>query len=362
MKNLLSIFCAAVFLFSACGKEKGYKIVGNIEGLKDGMIYLSSADKNSLNKIDSVKAVGGTFSFTGSVELPEVRYIQLSPREIIPFFVENSSISVTGSLDSLNKVVITGSETNDIFQIFFKKVNDWTKESQDLQMRYRKAQMSGNQDEMKNVQIDAEAISENRRVFVENFVTENSNSVVAPYIALFQLAPNMSPDEIDSLLNTFDPSIKGSMYVKMLEDIVTAARVTEIGALAPDFELETIDGGSVKLSSLRSKVVLLDFWASWCAPCRQMSPALKKMYESLKSNKNFEMISISVDRDRNAWKKAVKEDGLTWIMAFDDKGKTGMNYNVKTIPHTVLLDQEGKIVALDLHGQELENKIKSLLD
>jgi len=362
MKNFMGIICAAIFLFSSCGKEKGYKIVANIDSLQDGTVYLSSADKNSLTKIDSVEALGGAFTFTGSVDFPEVLYIQLSEREYIPFFVENSKISITGSLDSLNKVEISGSETNDIFQIFFKKVNEWAKESRELQSRYMQAQAGGNEDEMKNVQIDAEAISENRKVFVENFVEKNNSSVVAPYIALFQLAPNMKPDEVDSLINTFDPAIKGSKYVKMLEEIVTAARATEIGAVAPEFELGTIDGGIVKLSSLRGKVVLLDFWASWCVPCRKMSPALKKMYESLKSNSNFEMISISVDRDPNAWKKAVEEDGMTWIMAFDDKGKTGTAYNVKTIPHTVLLDQEGKIAALDIRGEELEVKIKSLLE
>ena len=165
------------------------------------------------------------------------------------------------------------------------------------------------------------AITENRKVFVENFVSENNNSVVAPYIALFQLAPQMKPSEIETLINSFDPSIKSSVYVGMLQEMVDAAHASEVGAVAPDFNLETLDGGKVKLSTLQGKVVLLDFWASWCGPCRKMNPSMKKLYEELKSDSNFEMISISVDKDQNAWKKAVEEDGLIWTMAFDDKGK-----------------------------------------
>ena len=155
MKNFIGILCAALVLFSSCG-EKGYKIEAQIEGLEDGWVYLSSADKNSLNKIDSVEAVAGAFILTGSVDMPEVRYIQLSEREYIPFFIENSDIKVTGLRDSISNVTILGSATNDIFQEFLKKVNEWAKESQELQSRYMQAQMKGDQEAMKDVQIDAE--------------------------------------------------------------------------------------------------------------------------------------------------------------------------------------------------------------
>ena len=136
------------------------------------------------------------------------------------------------------------------------------------------------------------------------------------------------------------------------------------GDFAKEIALPTIKGDTLKLSSLRGKVVLLDFWASWCGPCRSSNKTLGKTYDKYKS-KGFEIFSVSIDENKNAWERAIKKDKITWLQVNDDKGwygKVPMAWNIYQIPTSYLIDKEGRLVAMDAEGKELEALLKDLLN
>jgi len=136
------------------------------------------------------------------------------------------------------------------------------------------------------------------------------------------------------------------------------------GKPALEIELPTMKGDSIKLSSLKGKVVLLDFWASWCGPCRASNRSLVKLYEKYKA-KGFEIFSVSIDEDKKDWEKAIKKDRITWLQVNDNKGwygKTPTSWNIYQIPTSYLIDKDGRLIAMDLEGRELESMLKDLLN
>lgn len=151
-------------------------------------------------------------------------------------------------------------------------------------------------------------------------------------------------------------------YMVELKSNIDNAKNFLIGAVAPDFEQNTPDDQSMKLSDLRGKVVLVDFWASWCGPCRRENPHVVKLYDKYKS-KGFEVLGVSLDRTKDKWEKAITKDKLTWSHVSDLKGwknKVAKQYSVTSVPHTILLDQEGRILARNLRGADLDAKLKEL--
>lgn len=158
---------------------------------------------------------------------------------------------------------------------------------------------------------------------------------------------------------TLDPAATQS-----LESELRQSRSFTVGGQAPDFEQATPEGQPMKLSELRGKIVLIDFWASWCGPCRRENPNVVKLYNAYK-DKGFDILAVSLDNSRDRWLDAIAKDGLTWHHVSDLQGwknSVAQTYGVTSIPHTVLLDAEGRIIARNLRGQELEKKVAELLD
>jgi thiol-disulfide isomerase/thioredoxin len=152
--------------------------------------------------------------------------------------------------------------------------------------------------------------------------------------------------------------------VASLEAEIAEVRAFMVGGVAPDFSQQTPEGETLNLSDLRGKVVLVDFWASWCGPCRRENPNVVRLYEEY-ADRGFEILGVSLDRQRDRWLKAIEDDGLEWKHVSDLKGwqnAVAQQYNISAIPHTILLDAEGRIIARNLRGAALEGKLRELFD
>ncbi len=364
MKNFNFLIILLIVLAACQSNNTSYKISGNIAGLDSGVVYLVKAQAGAPLMIDTSDIVNGEFSFSGEITIPELHYLRLNDREYFAqFFLENESIDVKTYKDSLSSTVVSGSPETDVFNAYLDELELLSKQVRDLQGQYQTAIQRGNQDEIDRIEIDRKAALENMKVFAKNFVRENSTSVVAPFITLSQLTQQLQYDELKELMDLFPAEISESVYMVELKKAVDDLGKTAVGVEAPDFTMNDTEGNPLTLSSLRGKYVLIDFWASWCAPCRQENPNVVKLYNEYK-DKGFDILGVSLDRDKAAWLKAIEDDGLTWNHVSDLKywqNEVAQLYGVRGIPYTVLLDPEGKIAAKNLRGQQLEDKLKELL-
>ncbi len=363
MRNVLAILVFAMAAISCHSAKDEFSIKGSIAGVKTGKIYLLKLVGEQPQPIDTANIVDGKFAFKGKMEIPDIRILRLDDQNYFAtFFLDNANITVTANKDSLRNTKITGSPTQDIFKIYISEMEKLNKDVMALQGKYQNAMSTGNTAEAEKAKIDYQAMIDNNKVYTKNFVKEHSNSVVSAYITIFQLANQLDATELDSITSKFAPEISKSEYVVKLKEIIQEQKKTAVGAMAPDFTMNDPEGKPIQLSSLKGKIVLVDFWASWCGPCRQENPNIVKMYQQY-HGKGFEILGVSLDKTKEDWVKAIKDDNLTWMHVSDLQywqNAAARLYSVNAIPQSFLLDRDGKIIGKGLRGEQLEKKLSEL--
>jgi len=363
MRNYLAILVLAAAIFSCQTAKNEYLIKGSITGVDAGKVYLQKLVDGKPKSVDSTDIAGGKFTFKGKMAMPDIRFLRLNQKDYFAqFFLDNADITVRASKDSLRNTKVTGSPTQDIFQIYITEMEKLNKDVLALQAKYQNAMTTGNTNEAEKAKIDYQAMIDNNLVYTKNFVKEHSSSVVSAYITIAQLSTQLEGTELDSIVSKFPPEISTSEYVVKLKEIVLEQKKTSVGAIAPDFTMNTPEGKPIQLSSFRGKTVLVDFWASWCAPCRQENPNLVKLYQQYHS-KGLEILGVSLDRNKEEWVKAIQNDQLSWIHVSDLQfwqNSAARLYSVNVVPQSFLLDKEGKIIAKFSKPGQLENKLKEL--
>ena len=364
-KLLWAVFGIAMLV--AC-QPKGYKVSGTLEGAADGKVYLKTIKEGQPQAIDTADVVGQKFMFEGdAVKDAQLHLIFYADGQVpIVFFLENANITITANHDRFQEAVITGSPVNELLKKFIDQTpgKDRLNEIRNESMQ---AQISQDQEQMKVLGEEANSIMEDQKAYYKKFVNDNSDNAVGAFLAL-QAASSMELEELKALITKFEANLGDHTYVQELKKIVEpleahakAQEATKEGNVAPEFSLNTKGGEAVALSSFRGKYVLVDFWASWCQPCRQENPNVVKAYNTFNS-KGFEVFSVSVDQDESKWQNAVKEDGLVWAQVRDAEGDVAKMYAIQSIPTTLLLDKGGKIIAKNLRGAALEEKLAELLN
>ncbi len=362
MRNVLTILIFALAAFSCQSAKDEYSIKGSIAGVDKGKVYLQKIVEGQPKTVDSTNVTDGKFSFKGKMGIPEFRVLRLNDREYFAqFFLDNANITVAAKKDSLRATKITGSPTNDVFKAYAAEMDKLGKEMRELQEKYQNAMSTGNTDAENKAKIDYQAMIDNNKVFTKNFIKEHSNSVVSAFI-LIQLATQFESNDVEDMVNKFTPEIEKSEYVVKLKELVQEQKKTAIGAVAPDFTMNDTEGKPVSLSSFKGKIVLVDFWASWCGPCRQENPNVVNLYKQYHS-KGFEILGVSLDRAKEEWLKAIKDDNLTWTHVSDLQfwqNAAARLYGVNSIPQSFLLDKDGKIIGKSLRGDQLAKKLAEL--
>ena len=327
--------------------------------------------------IDSAEITAGNFEFNGKVLNPVNAYLVIDRKgagfshldntaDVLSFYIDKGEITVT-TADSISKAQITGSPINDDNKRLLTQLKPVIDEAKALQFESVKASPAEqNTAEFQNkMQARHKKLELEEKATLKKFIVANPSSYLS-LLALYSVGgPSPNPPEIDSLYKVLSPELKNTESARNFEKSLDALRSTAVGVMAPDFTQADVNGTPVKLSSFRGKYVLIDFWASWCGPCRQENPNVVKAYNRFK-DKNFTILGVSLDKtDGKAnWLAAIKSDGLTWTEVSDLKfwnNEAAELYAVKSIPANFLIDPTGKIIARDLRGDDLENELQQVL-
>lgn len=351
-------------LFFSCQQSPKFTVEAEIEGLKDGKVYLKLSNAGMTVPIDSTTSAGGKFTFKGTVEVPDLYYLVGEDRVSIPLMLENSPIVIAGNVSDLKSISITGSKTQDEYHDLELKIQDLGKQFDALYSQYKEAM--NNKDSLTSALLESrlDSLDREQTGFYKSFVTENGASFVAPVI-LQKFQYGMEADELQSYLVKFSPEVMKGQSAKLLADRVAVLEKVAVGRIAPDFTLNDSIGNPVKLSEIYSQheLTLVDFWASWCGPCRQENPNVVSTWKDY-SSKGFTVLGVSCDSDRDRWLKAIAQDQLTWYHVSDLKGwgnEAAKLYGINSIPSSFLLDKSGTIIAKNLRGANLRGKIAEIL-
>ena len=360
MKKFTYLLAVAA-VFTACNSgNNGYTVTGTVEGAADGdTVYLETVEGRQFVKLDSAVIKGGTFTFKGTQDTAVNRYISYKAEgkdgAAIDFFLENGKINVALTKDN---DAVTGTPNNDAYQEIRAQINDISKKMNAIYEAMGNTSLSDEQKEAK--QKEGAQLEEQYDKAIKEGVQKNITNPVGVFL-FKQTFYNNSTDENEALLQQIPANFQNDETIVRIKEMTDKQKKTAVGTQFVDFEMQTPEGKTVKLSDYvgKGKVVLVDFWASWCGPCRREMPNLVETYAKYKG-KNFEIVGVSLDQDGAAWKEAIKKLDMTWPQMSDLKfwqSEGAQLYAVNSIPHTVLIDGSGKIIARGLHGEELQAKI-----
>jgi len=364
MKKVIYLFAASV-LMAACSSEPHYTLKGKIDGSDTITFYLQKREAGKMVSIDSAVSKNGSFTLkSGNIDFPQM--VQLAAgetRKRVSFYLENSEISVTGTIDSLFKAKVTGSKTQDEYQKFLDSNKPLSNTYAEIYGQYQEANRAGDAAKASAIEKQLDSLQKEMGNLQKNFVKENPKSYVTPSI-LSSLAYEMEANEIEAAINELDTAVAAIPSMKALRDRVQVMKAVAIGQKAPDFILDDVNGNPVALSSkIGAKLLLIDFWAAWCGPCRQENPNVVKVYTEF-NKKGFDVFGVSLDQSKDDWVKAIADDKLTWTHVSDLQywsNAAAKMYAVNAIPANFLLDETGTIIGRNLRGEELYNKVNEVL-
>ncbi|MBB5441179.1 peroxiredoxin [Pedobacter sp. AK017] len=367
MRKISVILLCALLSAAAFAQKKPFTVQGKVNGtVKEGKYVYSFYIIGEDMVLDSAKVKNDRYTLKGSVG--QSAMMTISHRRYGPdvkIFIGPSARIMVIHKNSLKEVVVSGSKENLAYNKVRTSLARYYNKMSEMDGAYSAAMKSNDRSALKVIEADSKVIYDNMMNDVyPNYIKSNPNSPIAFAMLDEYIGGTVDARKLEPLYNVLSRDNKNSTEGKRWAKLLATAKLTSIGTKAPDFVQSDTSGRPVSLSSMRGKYVLVDFWASWCGPCRAENPNVLKAYNRLK-DQGFDVIGISIDSDKKAWIKAIKEDKMPWQQVSDLKGnknEAAMLYDVDAIPQNWLLDPDGVVLEINLRGENLADQIERLMN
>lgn len=358
------ILTAISFGFSSGDpKDKGFVITGKIKGFTYPYIYFAHTE-DGVSKLDSCAVKGGTFKFTGKVSEPEMVFLHTKDRRLQKvFYAENVNMQVEGDFSALDRIVIKGSKVQDDYAELETQIQAHRNRVMNLYNASEAAKNAGDSVKMKELLKHGESLYRMEYDIRMQFILTHPHSPAALQ-ELMVWTNEANYRTAKTLYYILSPEVKSLKKAKEVAQRLDNLETVDLGNAFQDFTQNDIDGKPVSLSSYKGKYVLLEFWASWCGPCRAENPNLKQAYSKYK-DKGLNILGVSLDDNEARWKNALEKDNLPWAQVSDLKGwrnEAAVKYGIQAIPANFLIDPQGKIVHRNLRGEELNKVLEKIFN
>jgi len=350
-----------VAAISQGNQVNGFSITGNVKGLPEkSRVFLIDAN-NPTDTVAKASVKTGTFVLNGHVAEPnlyELNFGSTLKKDML--FIGNDKVQVNGSIENVKELKVTGSSSQEDFEIFQKTFNPYFTRLNTLSQQINASAGVPKRDSLIKVY---GAVAASVQMELDQFIQVKKSSYVSPFVLV--VVSQLSDDVflMEKRLNSLSSDVQGGFYGKYLREQIENGKIGAIGTDEIDFTQNDTTGAPVTLSSFKGKYVLIDFWASWCKPCRMENPNVLAAYNKFKG-KNFTVLGVSLDRARDPWVKAINDDNLNWSQVSDLKfwnNEVAVKYRIQSIPQNFLIDPNGKIIGKNLRGADLEAKLCELL-
>jgi peroxiredoxin len=359
MQKFLLVFLLLPVI-SFAQKSNGFEIKAKINGLQDSTkVSLKSGSDSKI--LASAISLGGEFVLSGKLENADICILSFSGfTEVSDIFITNEPLLITGDISNVKAFQFVGSETETDY-LEFKNLLDPYK----IKLNNLAGKINQEKDQNLRTSMMKEFTDLKQQVIdsASAFMNKKPRSSVSPFV-LYAISPLMEGGalQLEPYFVKFTGNALKGPYAAALDKAINDAKLGAVGSMAIDFTQKDVNGKPVSLSSFKGKYVLLDFWASWCGPCRQENPNVVRVYNRYKA-KNFTVLGISLDQEKSRWLEAIKADGLAWTQLSDLKywnNSVAQMYKIQSIPANMLIDPTGRIVGKNLRGAELEEMLKSI--
>lgn len=363
------MFVLVFLIMASCKNEKkkvGYEIHGTVEGFNDSICEISQYQDESLYFKDSVLIKDGKFKFTGTVDQPRRTMLRIKGMPgRVQVWLENTQTTVTINDDGLIKAIAVGGETQEMANLHKLKKRPIRNKIDSLGSIIMTGRKTGNLTDQENDTLSSrmQALNEELYEITDAFIRDFPNSLESVRTlneSRFRLDKELFTELFALMNDKTQASIYGIEIARYLKLNVNP----QIGDKYVDFELNNVKGQKTKISELREKYTLIEFWASWCGPCRKANPALKKVYDKF-HEKGFNIVGVSMDHSQEKWLKAIKVDSLPWDHILNEKGPWGdvaSIYNIRGVPDNILIDDKGIVIGRSLVVDDLEAKLEMEFD
>ena len=361
MKKYVLSLCALALCLSACNSnEDSFKVNVSLANANDKTVYLQKFVDNAPVVIDSAVITNETASMTAKKDDPQILYALKvkGMRGSMPFFADNNDVAFVGDLNNPQAVAIMASATQAELDAYNDEVKKIDLQIRDLYNVMQQAFLDNDSILMDSLNKVGNALNEQQDSFRDEYIMAHPESFVTHYI-LDQVKQDYPLDQLKAMVATFTTE---SIYKTDLDDYIAKQERLEVGQPFIDFTLQTKDGEQVTLADVvaKNKVTMVDFWASWCGPCRHENPVVKAAYEQYHAL-GFDVVAVSVDQDEAAWIEAVEQDQLPYTQVRDSENAVSQDYMIYYIPANFLFDQDGNMIAKGLRGEELGAKLAEIL-